>query len=470
MTFIQIVESCRERFSSIMSSEVGSGLFCFLAGEYYVIVGFFVFGMICALGMLLGYRTRLSTFLLWLVMCSIHLRLPLATHGGDDLLRLLLFWSWLAPLNLSFSMDQWITRLQGKDRSSAPSHQILFSFGVLGLMLQLAYMYFFTAFLKWHPVWHTDGSAIYYALQLDIFRRPLGEFLLGYPQLLQILTFATLIFEFVGPLLIFSPIWTAPLRALLVVSFIGFHMGLAMTIQLGTFPWLFSVAWLMFLPSFVWDKWINSLSLWKFLQEKIHQSLLELRTKSFFSVFNQGFSSPRARWGRASEIMAVIFIFLGLFANLRHFESLGLKNPEFLRAIYSLTFTFQKWNLFAPYPIRDDGWVVIEGTLFNGRAVELRTGEEPSFDKPKDVPGSYINPYWRKYLMSLWSKQNDHYRLPYGRYLCREWNKNHSGDERVNLIHIHYMLEETPPPGNPIPPPSKKLIWRHYCFDKPADW
>ncbi len=72
--------------------------------------------------------------------------------------------------------------------------------------------------------------------------------------------------------------------------------------------------------------------------------------------------------------------------------------------------------------------------------------------------------------MNIWSRGYSGHRLYFGRYLCRTWNEKHFGQERVNLIYINYMLEITPPPGQPLPQPEQVELSRHYCFDKPAMW
>ena len=62
-------------------------------------------------------------------------------------------------------------------------------------MLQLCFVYWFTAAAKLHPVWLSEGTAIYYALSLDQFTKPFGYVLLGFPGLLRQLTHGTVLLE-----------------------------------------------------------------------------------------------------------------------------------------------------------------------------------------------------------------------------------------------------------------------------------
>lgn len=59
------------------------------------------------------------------------------------------------------------------------------------MLVQVISIYLFSYFLKTHEWWRKDYTAAYYALRLDFFRRPLGDFLLMFPELLRFLTFST---------------------------------------------------------------------------------------------------------------------------------------------------------------------------------------------------------------------------------------------------------------------------------------
>ena len=50
------------------------------------------------------------------------------------------------------------------------------------------------------------NSAAYYALSIDHFTSELGYALLGYPPLLQLMTFASILLEWTGPLLLLLPV------------------------------------------------------------------------------------------------------------------------------------------------------------------------------------------------------------------------------------------------------------------------
>src|SRR6185312_7530268 len=71
----------------------------------------FVIAAVFAVGLLLGYRTRLMTVVSWILLVSLHNRNPIILDAGDVLLRLLLFWSMFLPLGAAYSIDGVLTNL-----------------------------------------------------------------------------------------------------------------------------------------------------------------------------------------------------------------------------------------------------------------------------------------------------------------------------------------------------------------------
>jgi hypothetical protein len=63
-----------------------------------------------------------------------------------------------------------------------------------------------------------------------------------------------MLLETLGPVLLFLPFNVCLQRMIAVGSFILFHLGLALTMELGHFPWVCMVAWLPLLPGSLWDR------------------------------------------------------------------------------------------------------------------------------------------------------------------------------------------------------------------------
>src|SRR6476661_6304564 len=99
-------------------------------------------------------------------------------------------------------------------------------------------MYLFNAAAKTDASWTTDHTALYYALNYDLYVTRLGHALLAYPALLRALTLATFWLEWLGPAALFVPWGTARLRAALAAVFWMFHLGIAATLNVGLFPYV----------------------------------------------------------------------------------------------------------------------------------------------------------------------------------------------------------------------------------------
>ncbi len=129
----------------------------------------------------------------------------------------------------------------------------------------------------------------------------------------------------------------------------------------------------------------------------------------------------------------------------------------------------QLWNMFAPYPLKEDGWLVIPGKLGDGSEIDVLHPERgaPSFDKPRLASQEQGGIRWLTYRGRLTDTPQSPQRMYYGKYLCREWNKDkyqvEDANRRLISFKMIYMLEVTPPPGQ-TPTVEQRVIWRHECF------
>lgn len=392
----------------------------------------FFLAAVFGFALLVGYKTRLAMVLSWILLISLQTRNPLVLQGGDIVLRLLAFWGMFLPLGAYWSVDQKLN----KQIISNP----VVSIGSLALLLQVCFIYWFTAMLKWDPTWRVEGTAVWYSLSIQLFSTPLGLVLLQYPQLLKTLTFTTFYLEAFGPFFAFSPIWTAPLRFLTAISFILFHLlGLNLTMELGHFSYVCAVAWLVFLPTQFWDI---------ILQSKIVST-------SFWIA------------SRLSNVLAAFFITCIFLWNV---ITLGVRLPyipPYLNTIGTLFRIDQYWNMFSPYPLKEDGWFVIPGKLRDGSEVNLFTNGGPvDWQKPALVSATFPNDRWRSYMMNLlYDDQSDVDLLYYANYLCQQWNESHPFEKQLMTFDIDFMSRINTWMGPPEP--YKKLVlWEHHCFDK----
>ncbi|EAZ91832.1 HTTM domain-containing protein [Crocosphaera chwakensis] len=210
----------------------------------------FIIAFILCLFLLVGYRTRLAVIAIWALNISLQNRNPALIFAGDDVLRAMLFWSMFLPLGCAYSIDSAL------NSNAKPLPKRVMNAATVAFMVQLIFIYTWSAAYKTKSeLWWPDGDAVYYSLHFDQYATEFGHFLLGFPiPILQILTFGALIFEWIGPFLIFIPFRISFFRCVAIISFILLHIGFELCFAIGVLSYLSIVNWLALLPTEVWDK------------------------------------------------------------------------------------------------------------------------------------------------------------------------------------------------------------------------
>jgi predicted DCC family thiol-disulfide oxidoreductase YuxK len=219
-----------------------------LSGEPFVQALLFGCALFFGFLLLIGYRTRLAAIACWAMIISLHNRNPALIFAGDDALRAIAFWAMFLPLGAYYSVDNAL------NTSTKPVPKQILSGATLGFIIQLCYIYMFSAWFKHQsPLWSQEGSAVYYALNFDQYGTSFGKFLLSLTPLLPTMTFGALWFEWLAVFLLFIPLKTNFFRGVAVVSFILLHLSFGLSFTIGIFPALCIAAWLAFVPTPVWD-------------------------------------------------------------------------------------------------------------------------------------------------------------------------------------------------------------------------
>lgn len=514
----------------------------------------FIIAGIFACMLLVGYRTELAMIISWFLLLSLHARNPMILQGGDVILRVVMFWMLFLPLNRAYSLDRLFNRI------APPKEKTVLSSATIGYIVQICLIYVFTGLLKTGDAWHTDGTAVYYALNIDQLVIPLGAWLRTLPELMTILTHVTLYLELYGVLLFFSPIKTGFFRLSGIVLFALLQIGFNSSMRLGLFGMIAIVVTLGLLPKEFWDNWFSRFHQWltqksksgltiyydfectfcakasvllkrllflhpgtQVLPATTNSNVLEVMLRENSWVIQTKDGAQFTGWEGFTQIIHYSpFSFLTLFLSWKPNTYLGEKIYRFVahhreqvcqpepvqpletknvrrlhtvRDIILVVLTFyiilwniqtqgkikifgpesdwialtlrldQQFNMFAPTPLLEDGWYVIPGTLRDGSEVDIFSNRSPvSYEKPKWVAYTYKNQRWQKYMMNLWNKDFEQFRLGYGQYLCRTWNTSQKYSKQLMTFNIIFMTEKTPRPGEPIPQATPTTLWQHQCF------
>ncbi len=206
--------------------------------------------VLCALayvGLLAGYRTRLSQVASLIAVISLHTRVDLLANGGDFVLCILCWWTLFLPLGRRFSVDALRT-------DAPPDPTPVVSLAVLAATLQLAVIYFFNAVHKDGVTW-MRGLSVYYVLHQERIIGPFGWWAREHLPLAatKALTYGTLAVEGVLPVLILSPVgkpWTRRLAVLLVWTL---HLGIQTFANFGLFSPVMCVFSTLLVTTQDWD-------------------------------------------------------------------------------------------------------------------------------------------------------------------------------------------------------------------------
>lgn len=211
---------------------------------------------------------------------------------------------------------------------------------------------------------------------------------------------------------------------------------------------------------------IFSLQLLSRTGERCYRFVADHRERlSKYSAVYLPYDSIRLRPRFFENVLIVFSMCFIILWNARGIENSGISLPQWMIPYGRILHLDQYWNMFAPFPMKDDGWYVLPGKLANGTPVDVwnKTAGEPSRQKPDHVADMYPNFRWTKFMVNIWSKSMSEYRLYFGRYLCRTWNRDvvHE-DLRLKTFEIIYMREDTLPDREADPVPVS--IWSHACF------
>lgn len=386
-----------------------------------------------ALGLIAGFLTRWANLVCFVGLIAVQQANEQILQGGDVLLRLLLFWSLFLPLSQVWSLDAKHKRI------SAFVLPLTTELATWALTLQICFVYWFAALLKSDPLWTQSGNALFFALNIEHFTTPFGLYLRQYPDLLRVLTFATLILEVAGPCLLFIPFRRDAFRLAAVVFFVGFHLvGMQSLLRIGLFPWVCTTAWLVFLPGSFWDWLLVRLGRFLHLKTGKARGGNTTREKKARNV------SSKPTWDYAWSIFVVLSLADVLAWNV------ASANGDDARHWMQRHDTFgnvlrleQRWNMYAPFPRKEHGWIVVPADLANGTQVDLFTGQSVTWDKPVDSGASFGDDRWRRYLSNLFDDQNPQALQNYANYLVRHWNQSHGVDQKVQAVTITFMRQET---------------------------
>jgi hypothetical protein len=215
----------------------------------------YVCTLLAFVGMTVGFQSGLSValaFITSLIQVSWNY-LPLS--AADAALKAMLFCLIWADCGSVWSADAWIA----SRRSGVSASDSTYAIAPLRLFrFQIALIYLNAGLWKLlNPYW-SDGSAVHYVLESNVYRRFPYELPVSFDALVPLLTYGTLFWELAfAPLVLFKRT-----RPVALAAGVLLHLGMLLTIEIGPFHVVMLASYLAFLdprtvptlPKRLWDR------------------------------------------------------------------------------------------------------------------------------------------------------------------------------------------------------------------------
>lgn len=452
-----------------------------------------------AVCLMLGWHTRLVAILSWFLYNSLTLRNVWLSYIADRYFHILLLYASLLPCGARMSWDGLVAKqgprtvnIKGDDTAWAASWQLL---GTL-YKLQILWIYLDAGYGKWtDPLggWSYNASPL---PALDTYTRHTSFAVWLYkligPFGLRLLTPAVVGVELLAPMaVILSGCMRVPasLQIFLISLLPSMHVGISLTlVNTVSLSIVAMVSWIPFLPEVLFDGVVDQ------EQDGIDNS----------SRRSSSSSNPRSTFSISQLPLPIMLVFIGLCVHYERHSGLACSQNG-ASTLKSVLFN-NRWNVFIGAETYVT-WEICPAKLANGKIVDLwkRGGQVtwhvPSLSysnasysaqqDPEEGPGGKFarrSGRWRSFpylsvadspsddsiRQSLKSESScqatENYADPIDgafrdrmwNYLCKEWNANHSDDEKV-LKYSFFMLQADILPDLQYTDVRKRLIHSHVC-------
>jgi hypothetical protein len=195
---------------------------------------------IAALMLIVGLRTRLAAFVVFVCLISFGRRNPWVLNSGDLLVFVLAFYAMLMPSGEGLSVDRWL-----RNRSHFWEFGMRAVWPLRLVQIQISVLYLAAVWAKMRGTTWNDGTAVSYAFRMeDLERFPVPGFVTDTVVIANLLTYGTLAAELAIGILV----WNRILRPWVLLVGIGLHLGIDYSTRVGFFSYAVLVAYIAFVP------------------------------------------------------------------------------------------------------------------------------------------------------------------------------------------------------------------------------
>jgi hypothetical protein len=467
-----------------------------------------------------GWHTKVAQVLVVVCLLSLTNRDLILQNGGIVVTNVVAIWTMFLPVGARFSVDHLLRSLRERkestpaelnDRTLMVRGQATYArLAYFGILLNFACIYFFNYAHKTGPTWRA-GSAVHWVLWQNRIATMWAAMLRMHEPawLSPVLTRSTLVIEALLPVLILFPTgqrWTR--RAAIVVIF-GLHVSISLMMTLGPFSYSMMSFGLLLIRSEDWDWLGRALASKRPRRAVVYDptnprdhlaarilARLDLRGRFEFSdrrevaaLSDEG--SPRVyTWLRklplelldgdeirdtparrfkarivrsAGELLAgVILVTIVIEIGADNWiipEAHRVKHrPVIQQEIVNYLRLPQGWSMFSPDAPKEDGTLVVDAVLSDGRHLDPRTQLPPDFDAAFHGPW-YDDQQWCDWNLRMKWESNRHLHSNFREYIAHldqldSWQQTAT----IKYFDVYWVSNNAPPPGSTTPYGVKKTL------------
>lgn len=195
--------------------------------------GIYHLGILAALLFTVGFMTKITAVFNFILLWSIQHANVLILDGGDNIMRIILLYLLFANMSACFSIDS--MRKKGRMAVASSKHTVsnaLHNLAVLASILQLCLMYLSSGSHKMMGEMWTNGTALYYILQVGEYSHPFFQQIISSSEILLLIgAYSAIFVQLAFPFLLLNR-YT---KYVAMVSVLCLHAGIGIVMGLFTF-------------------------------------------------------------------------------------------------------------------------------------------------------------------------------------------------------------------------------------------
>jgi hypothetical protein len=241
--------------------------------------------------------------------------------------------------------------------------------------------------------------------------------------------------------------------------FILFHIGLGAFLDIGPYPLMSIAPLFVLLPTRFWQVWWPRIRGRTWERQDTEPSAAQAGERAHLP------GVPAARIGapRLVQAFACLVIAYTLLYQIQDARSSELPRP--LQVAAGALRLNQNYKMMREIGSRNF-WLIVDGRSADGSHIDPFQRRPVSLEKPDDIPATLRSFRWRQFILGSIAHVATTGRArvlhhAFGEYLCREWNSDHSGAERLERLKTVRGYETTY--LDHVGPAEYAVLWRHEC-------